>query len=234
MAETANSSYNIDNVEALWPKLNQTYKFDSTERRTLPCDALDDGAEYALQFRMNLVQAKALYKEMREAYKNTRQAEWPEKFELPFKEEDDSDGKSFTHKAKLKGAYGKDATRAPAQYDAKSKRLPEDFLLTTGSTVNIAVSFTPYHGAMGTGVSLRLKAVQVIDLKPMREPESPFGAVDGFDFDADAGGGEEDNPFAKPEDAPVEEPKKKAAKKAAPPPEQGSDDLGAIVDDWDD
>jgi len=227
MAETANPSHNINNVEALWPRLNQTYKFDSTERRTLPCDALDDGAEYALQFRMEEEQAKALYKKMREAYVNMRKAEWPDKFKRPFKEED---GGSFIHKAKLKGAYGKDATRAPAQYDAKGKKLPEDFLLTTGSTVNIAVSFTPYHGAMGTGVSLRLKAVQVIDLKPMMEPESPFSAVEGFDFDA----GEEDNPFAESEDTPVKEPKKKAAKKAPPAPEQGSDDLGSIVDDWDD
>jgi hypothetical protein len=227
MAETANSNHNINNVEALWPRLNQTYRYDSTEKRTVPCDALDDGSEYALRFRMDLTQAKALYKEMRAAYQSARKSEWPEKFERPFKEEDDG---SFTHKAKLKGAYGNDTTRAPAQYDAKSKKLPEDFLLTTGSTVNIAVSFTPYSGAMGAGVSLRLKAVQVIDLKPMIQPESPFSAVDGFDFNA----GEEDNPFAESEDAPVEEPKKKVAKKAPPAPEQGSGDLGSIVDDWDD
>ena len=227
MAEAINSNHNINNVEALWPRLNQTYRFDSTEKRTVPCDALDDGSEYALRFRMDVRQAKALYKEMRGAYKSARKAEWPEKFDLPFKEEDDG---SFTHKAKLKGAYGNDTTRAPAQYDAKSKKLPEDFLLTTGSTVNIAVSFTPYNGAMGAGVSLRLKAVQVIDLKPMMQPESPFSAVDGFDFNA----GEEDNPFAEAEDAPVEEPKKKAANKAPPAPKQGSDDLGSIVDDWDD
>ena len=227
MAETANPSHNIDNVEALWPRLNQTYRFDATENRSVPCDALDEGSNYSLQFRMDTEQAKALYIEMREAYKNGRKAEWPEKVDMPFKKED---GGSFTFKAKLKGAYGKDATRAPAQYDAKGKKLPEDFLLTTGSMVNIAVSFTPYHGAMGTGVSLRLKAVQVIDLKPMMQPESPFSAVDGFAFDA----GEEDNPFTESEDTPVEEPKKKVAKKAPPAPEQGSGDLGSIVDDWDD
>ena len=227
MAEIANPSYNINNVEALWPKLNQTYRFDATEKRSVPCDALDEGSNYNLQFRMDTKQAKALYKEMREAYKNGRKAEWPDKFDLPFKQED---GGSFTHKAKLKGAYGKDATRPPVQYDAKGKKLPGDFLLTNGSTVNINIAFTPYHGVMGTGVSLRLKAVQVIDLKPMMEPESPFGAVDGFDSNA----GEEDNPFAESEATPVEEPKKKVAKKAPPAPEQGSDDLGSIVDDWDD
>ena len=230
MAETANAGYKINNVEALWPRLNQTYRFDSAENRTVPCDALDDGSEYALRFRMDLEQAKALFKDMRGAYKSMRKAEWPEKFDLPFKKEEDD--KSFTHKAKLKGAYGKDITRAPAQYDAKGTRLPEDFLLTTGSTVNLLIAFTPYHGAMGTGVSLRLKAVQVIDLKPVVEPESPFGAVDGFDSSAHEV--EDENPFAESEAAPVEEPKKKVAKKSSPAPAQGSDDLGSIIDDWDD
>lgn len=32
---------------------------------------------------------------------------------------------------------------------------------------------------MGTGVSLRLRAVQVIDLKPMEE-QSPFDVVEGL------------------------------------------------------
>jgi len=99
-------------------------------------------------------------------------------------------------------------------------------LLTNGSTVNIAIVFTPYHGAMGTGVSLRLDAVQVIDLKPMEE-QSPFGATKGFEDSPK----EDDNPF---EDTTVAEPKK-AVKKAAPAtPEKGSDDLSSIIDDWDD
>ena len=226
MSETMSMKHNINNVEAMWPRINRTYKFDNTERRSIPCDAFDDGAAYTLQFRMTEAQAKELYKHMKAAYA-ARQAEnsdWPDKFPMPFKK--DADG-SFTHKAKLKGAYGAEATRKPAQYDAKGVKLGDDFLLTNGSTVNIAIVFTPYSGGVGTGVSLRLDAVQVIDLKPMEE-RSPFSAVDGFEATTD------DNPFAEVSEAPVEEPKKTAKKAAPSAPAKDSDDLSSIVDDWDD
>ena len=225
MSEIVNTKYTLENVEAMWPRINRTYKFDAKEKTSVPCDAFDDGAAYTLQFRMTEAQAKELYKHMKTAYaaKQAENSEWPDKFPMPFKK--DADG-SFTHKAKLKGAYGAEATRKPAQYSASNKKLDDDFLLTNGSTVNIAIVFTPYSGAMGAGVSLRLDAVQVIDLKPMEE-QSPFGAVEGFEDSPK----EDDNPF---EDVTVDEPKK-AVKKAAPAaPEKGSDDLSSIIDDWDD
>jgi len=225
MSEIVNTKYTLENVEAMWPRINRTYKFDAKEKKSVPCDAFDDGAAYTLQFRMTEAQAKELYKHMKTAYvaKQAENSEWPDKFPMPFKK--DADG-SFTHKAKLKGAYGAEATRKPAQYSASNKKLDDDFLLTNGSTVNIAVVFTPYNGAMGAGVSLRLDAVQVIDLKPMEE-QSPFNAVEGFEDSPK----EDDNPF---EDVTVDEPKK-AVKKAAPAaPEKGSDDLSSIIDDWDD
>ena len=221
MSEAVNMNYNINNIEALWPRMNRTYKFDPQEKRSVPCDAFDDGATYTIQFKMTEAQAKDLYKQMAAAYKAKREDRWPDKFPMPFKKEDDG---TFSHKAKLKGAYGVEATRKPAQYDAAGVKLDDDFLLTTGSTVNIAIAFTPYHGAIGTGVSLRLRAVQVIELKPMEE-QSPFGAVEGFE----ASPKEDDNPFAD-----VEEPKKAVKKAAAPAPDKGSDDLSSIIDDWDD
>ena len=206
MSEIVNTKYEISNVEAMWPRINRTYKFDAKEKKSVPCDAFDEGAAYTLQFRMTEAQAKELYKNMKTAYaaKQAENSDWPDKFAMPFKK--DADG-SFTHKAKLKGAYGAEATRKPAQYSEYNKKLDDDFLLTNGSTVNISVVFTPYHGAMGTGVSLRLDAVQVVNLKPM-EDQSPFKTVEGFEDSPK----EDDNPF---EDITVDEPKK-AVKKAAP------------------
>tara|TARA_Y100000114_G_C11697692_1_gene296842 strand:+ start:71 stop:739 length:669 start_codon:yes stop_codon:yes gene_type:complete len=222
MSETVNMNYIINDVEALWPRINRTYKFDPQEQRSVPCEPADAGAAYTLQFKMNESQAKELYKKMAQAYKSKSEESWPDKFPMPFKK----DGDSFTFKTTLKGVYGVEATRKPSQFDAGGKVLGDDFLLTTGSTVNIAVVFVPYHGAIGTGVSLRLKAVQVVDLAPMQEEKSPFGVVDGYKAEDKA---EDDNPFAE-----IEEPKK-AAKKAAPPkPDKDSDDLSSIIDDWDD
>tara|TARA_R110002167_G_scaffold1126_3_gene4848 strand:- start:260 stop:832 length:573 start_codon:yes stop_codon:yes gene_type:complete len=186
-------------------------------------------------------QAKALFVAMVEAYEAKKEKGWPDKFDMPFKKEEDG---SYSHKASLKGAYGKDATLKPVQYDAKSVKLPDDFMLTTGSTVNVAVTFTPYN-MREAGVSLRLRAVQVIKYVPM-EATSPFAAVEGgFQFSA------EENPFEVVATAPVETPvvsdelfgddeptkvkePKKVVKKTAPAPKASDDALASIVADWDD
>lgn len=213
-------NYNINNVTAMWPRINRTYKYDSAEQRSVPCNPTDEGSAYTLQFRMNEEQAKALYKQMKLAYDSKKESSWPEKFVMPFKKDDDG---MFTHKAKLKGAYGNEPTRKPVHYDAKGIKLPEDFMLTNGSLVNVAIVFVPYN-MRDNGVSLRLRAVQVIDLKPMQD-DSPFTAVEGFEATAS------ENPFE--EDAPIQEPKK-VVKKVTPEPKKGGDDLASIVDNWDD
>ena len=237
----SNNQYVVSNVEALWPRINKTYKFDNAENRTVPCDAFDEGAKYETRFRMDKAQAKALFVEMVKAYESKKEKGWPDKFDMPFKKQEDG---TYTYKASLKGAYGKDATFKPVQYDAKSVKLPDDFMLTTGSTVNVAVTFTPYN-MREAGVSLRLRAVQVIKYVPM-EAASPFGAVEGgFQFSA------EENPFEVVTAAPVETPvvsdelfgddeptkvkePKKVVKKTAPAPKASDDALASIVADWDD
>jgi len=169
-----NSTFLIKNVEAQWPRINKTYKFDNAENRTIPCDAFEDGAKYEMKFRMTKEQAKELYAGMCAAYEARREKGWPEKVEMPFSKDDDG---MYSYKASLKGAYGKEATLKPVQYDSNGVTLPDDFLLTTGSTVNVAVIFVPYN-MREAGISLRLKVVQVIKYVPM-EAASLFGKVEG-------------------------------------------------------
>ena len=239
-----NTQYVINGVEALWPRINKTYRFDAGENRSVPCDPLDDGAKYETKFRMDKDTAKNLFIAMTEAYQSRKESSWPEKFGNPFDKEEDG---TYTFKASLKGAYGKDVTLKPVQYDAKSTKLPEDFMLTTGSTVNVAVTFTPYF-MREAGVSLRLRAVQVIKYVPM-ESASPFGNVEGYQHD------EEENPFevvtpvvqavkeevvAKDEgsfedfDEPAAPEPKKVVKKTTPAPKADNDALSSIVANWDD
>ena len=222
--------FRINNVEALWPRLNTTYRFDNKEKRSVPCDVFDDGAKYELRFRMTGAQAKKLLSEMKAAYAERAADGWPEKLTNPFNKEDDG---RYTFKSTLKGAYGKEATKKPAQYDATNTQLGDDFLLTTGSTINIAGVFVPYNATgIGTGVSLRLNAVQVTKYLPL-QAYSPFETTDGFE----AEGG---NPFAsvgEPEVTSEEieeavEPKKIA--KAAAAPKVNNAAIDTIVDDWDD
>ena len=230
MADT----YIIEGVEALWPRIDQTYAFDKKVNRSMPCGPRDTNAEFSIQFRMDNPTAKALFKAMSASYMANREDKWAEKLANPFVKDDNG---TYTHKATLKGAYNGQATDKPAQYDSQGNGLAEDFQLTTGSTVNIAVKLVPYDFGGNQSVSLRLNAVQVIKYLPM-ERANPFGKVDGG-FVA-----EDPNPFKeKPKSNNVlemkpttddddgfdEEPVKKTVKKAAVN-SPSSGDLNDIVD----
>ena len=244
-----NMYYTIEGVEALYPKLDTTYKFDQKAGKngaSVKCDPLDDGAEYSMSFVMSEKEAKDLYKAMAVAYLAKKEGNWPDKFALPFKKNDDG---NFIGKCKLKGAYGTDKTTPPLQVDAQNTKLPADFQLTSGSTVNLAFTFVPYN-MRDNGVSLRLNGVQVTEYKPMVS-RSPFGVVEGG-FVA-----QPDNPFSdttssvsstsvelddddsddifgdEPDTSVVEEPKK-VVKKSAPAPKEDGTDLSSIVEGWDD
>jgi len=235
MDKNQNLQYIVEDVEALWPKINRPYRFDNKEKRSVPCDATDDQAKYELDFRMSKGQAQDLWKAMSGAYASQKEDSWPEKIKNPFKK--DEEGGTFTFKSKLAAAYNGNATPAPAQYDAKNKQLDESFELTTGSTVNVAVVFVPYSiDKERTGVSLRLKGVQVTNYVP-RKSISPFKAVDGFASDDSS----DDNPFeevvadtaSEEEDTfEVEEPKKMSKKSAAPKEEKS--EIADVLSEWDD
>ena len=85
MAET----YLIDGVEALWPRVDRTYAFNSKIRRSEPCDARDQGASYSIQFRMDEPTAKALLTAMRSVYDDNRDDGWDERLSNPFVKDDD-------------------------------------------------------------------------------------------------------------------------------------------------
>ena len=233
--------YIIENVEALWPKIDKTYVFDQKVKRSVPCSPRDTGAEFSVAFRMDGATAKALFLQMKAAYDANKEPKWEQKLANPFVKADDG---TYTHKANLKGAYKGEITTKPLQVDSQGTPLKEDFQLTTGSTVGIAVQLIPYDFGGKQNVSLRLKAVQVIKYVPM-EVRNPFGAVDGGFVLEDA------NPFAKATVAPAPAPKsnnvleaddgfdeeapvKRTAKKADDPAPSGEGDLDDILDKWDD
>jgi len=234
--------YIIENVEALWPRIDQTYVFDQKVRRSMPCGPRDTNAEFSIGFRMDNGTAKALFITMSNVWSANREKSWPEVLTNSLVKDDNG---TYTGKSNIKGAYSGKLTTKPLQVDSQGTPLPDDFQLTTGSTVSVAVTFTPYYMSENNwGVSLRLKAVQVIKYVPM-ETRNPFDAVDGgFVL-------EDDNPFAGGAPTPAksnnvlddslhegfdeeEAPVKRTATKAAPAPDSDAGDLGAIIDNWDD
>jgi hypothetical protein len=175
--------YNIAGVEARYPRINRPYRFDDKEMKSLPCDALDEGAAYDISFVMSKEQATELHKVAMQSWENAKAADtkrkWPEKpTNLPYKTDEQTG--SIIGKAKLRAAYNGEKTRPPMQYDAKNNLLQPDFLLTTGSKINLALTIVPYNTGAVNGISLRLRAVQVIELAEPIGGASPFQSTDGF------------------------------------------------------
>ena len=105
MAEMS-ANFKVKNVEALWPKINTTYRFDNAENRSVICSAFDDGAEYSMQFKMTESQAKELYKEMAKSFMTKKAKGWPEKLKMPFAKDEDG---MYIGKARFCLLYTSDA-----------------------------------------------------------------------------------------------------------------------------
>ena len=229
-------TYMLNNVEALYPRLDQPYKFQqgggkNGQGATIPCEATAKGAEYTTKFKMAKAQAKELFKAMVAAYSEAKQDSWDD-LEMPFEKEDGF----FIGKAKIAAAYDTSVVEPPRHYDADNQRLDAGFQLTTGSTVNLYLQLYVYNGNMGQGVSLRLRGVQVIKFKEFVSA-SPFDTQEGFTQAAPAND-DMDSVFdtaevteaKEPEE--VKEPKVRANKKKAEPP--ANNDLTELLDEFDD
>jgi hypothetical protein len=175
----ANPTFIIHGAKALYPRINQTYRFDNkagAKGQTVPCDITEDGAKYEMSLALNKQEAGVLYKAMKVAYEDRSGDDWPSMPASSEVFEKDEDG-AYIIKTVLKGMFGKDQVAPPKQYDAANKPLERDFLLTTGSTVNVLVTLVPYNMSTN-GVSLRLRQVQVTNLVEL-QARSAFGVVEG-------------------------------------------------------
>ena len=91
----------------------------------------------------------------------------------------------FKLKAKVTPKSGDGWEQRPAIFDAKGKPMV-DSKIGGGSKIKVAYELVPYYTAIaGAGVSLRMKAVQVIDLKEFSGGADAgaygFGEEDGYE-----------------------------------------------------
>jgi len=137
---------------------------------------------------MDKDEAVTLGRICKEAWKNAvaLNNNWPNEPEkMPAKTVKAEDGSTEYHgKCRIKAKYGSDQTQQPKQVDAKRNPFPSDFRLTTGSKANIAVTIVPYNTGTESGVSLRIRAVQVTELAQEQVSNNdPFSVVDGYTTD---------------------------------------------------
>lgn len=169
--------YTAKNVVALWPKIDRPYRFDQGEQRSVSCGATEDGAAYELNFRIAKADAKELWAYIDGIWKDYLKANGkkPMKMMNPPFAEDKEDPSMLVFKTKLKAAYSGQPTKKPVVYAASNLPITdEDFQLTTGSTVNVAFQGIGYQTSMAAGVSLRLRAVQLLELGAVAAGASPF------------------------------------------------------------
>jgi hypothetical protein len=93
---------------------------------------------------------------------------------------------AFKLKAKVTPKNGDPFEQKPAIFDAKGKPLGAEVKIGGGTKGKLAYEIVPYYTAIaGAGISLRLKAVQVIDLKEFGGGASAdaygFGEEDGYE-----------------------------------------------------
>jgi hypothetical protein len=115
--------------------------------------------------------------------------------DVPYSVNDDT-GKvtvRFKLKAKVTPKQGDPFEQHPALFDAKGKPIGADAKIGGGSKVKVAYELVPYYTAIaGAGISLRLKAVQVIDLVEF----SGGASSEAYGFGEEEGYEAEDTPAA--------------------------------------
>ena len=164
--------------------------------------------EYSVQFVQSPEEAKPLIQmideamalSLAEAKKDNPKIKSIKKADPPYKADTDQDGNESGNimvrfKAAASGLRKTDKspwTFKPALFDAKLKPLPASVQVWGGSVVKVGFQLSPFYTAkVGAGVSMRLQAVQVLELKTGAGRD---GASFGFTAEEDGYSGEESAP----------------------------------------
>lgn len=159
-----------------------------------PDTKFDDPGVYQMSLRLQRDEGVELQNTLQEILNKhidlvTKQAGKPPTIkQLPIKENTDAEGNEvldfkFKLKSVLKTRSGEEIEQRPSIFDAGLKPMI-NIAVGNGSTVKVSFVAAPYQGGFGAGISLRLNAVQVIDLVQYnRGAESGLAAEEGYAFE---------------------------------------------------
>jgi len=196
---------------ALWPNLLEPdTKFDAEGVYNVKLKLEGDDAEKLQAIIDKGIKASAVQAKEENPKKKIKVADAPYHDEVD--EEDEPTGAViFNFKLKAIGKNGKTGKtwkQKPALFDAKGK--PCQTEVTNGSAVRVNFVMVPFYTPLvGAGVSLRLQAVQIIELaEGWNKDASAYGfdEEEGFEADDDAPPfTEEDDDYEGPEETDAEE-----------------------------
>jgi hypothetical protein len=179
---------------AVFPYLNEPdTKFDARGTYTTKLKAVLEESQPLID-RLNAEHAKSVAAAKAE---NPKKAKKIKDGPLPYEMETDEEGNE-TGNVLLKFKLIAQGTRAdkttftqkPALFDAKGKPLPQGKKVGGGSRIKVAFEINPYFTDIaGAGISLRLRAVQVLELKEWGNRDAAafgFGQEEGYSADDDA------------------------------------------------
>ena len=196
MANTDFKSIMVRNVTFAFPRLAETYRFSTADKRSIACAPRAQGANYSIGWEMAAADAGKLHAELKAHYESCGRKE---PFEKVFGMKKLDDG-SFSFSAKRNGVNGKgEENPLPRVIDCDKQPFADVGSLWTGTKGTLKVTAVPVTDPNGAGgISLLLDVVQVI------EAVTGGSGLDDFDTiapvgrvaDPDLGDFGEADPFA--------------------------------------
>ena len=161
MAKTDFKSVMVRDVEFKWPRLNATYRYNSSEKRSEEAAPTASGAAYSINWEMTKSEAGKLHAELKAHYE-TCQTKGP--FNKVFGMKALENG-NYEFKAKRNGVNGQGALNEKPKVIDGQKLPLADVAIWGGSRGNIKVtaypSQNPQTNPPENGISLLIDTVQV-------------------------------------------------------------------------
>ena len=158
MAKTDFKSVMIRNVEFKYPRLNGTYRFNTSQKKSEECAPTASGASYSIGWEMSKDEASKLHAELKAHYE-TCQTKSP--FSKVFGMKKLENG-NYEFRAKRNGVNGQGALNEKPRVIDGSKQLLADVAFWGGSKGNLKVTAYPVTDPDGNGgISLLIDTVQI-------------------------------------------------------------------------
>jgi hypothetical protein len=158
MAREDFKSVMVRNVEFKYPRLNQTYRYNTSEKRSEPCAPTASNASYSIAWVMPEDEARRLYADLKAHYESRKSSP---AFEKVFGMKKNDDG-TVEFKAKRNGSNADGKVNEPPRVIDGRKQNLEDTAIWSGSRGSIKVTAYPVTDPNGVGgISLLIDTVQV-------------------------------------------------------------------------